>query len=120
MAKAPTDQQRKKRKDDAIAAYIEFGTVTAACRAINANRATWYDWIEADEEFAAKVKHAEQAVADDLEQEAIRRAKDSSDTMLIFLLKGHKPDKFAERKHTRHSGDLSLGGVSFVVPGDDG
>ncbi len=32
-----------------------------------------------------------------LEIEAIRRAKKNSDTLLIFLLKGHMPQKYRER-----------------------
>ena len=28
----------------------------------------------------------------------IKRAKDGSDTLLMFLLRGHKPDKYKERR----------------------
>lgn len=55
-----------------------------------------------DEQFKSDAENAALDVADDLEEVAIKRAKDDSDTMLIFLLKGFKPDKYAERSHQKH------------------
>jgi hypothetical protein len=64
--------------------------------------------------------------ADALEDEANRRAREGverpvyqggkfvgairefSDTLLIFLLKGLKPEKFRENSHIEHSGVLTL------------
>ena len=107
-------------KRAAIASYVEYGTVTAACRAAGIGRTTWYDWKKADSDFAQAVADAEESVADKLEQEAIRRAMDSSDTMLIFLLKGLRPGRYADRQRLEHSGGpikIDFGGMPR--PGDD-
>jgi len=82
--------------DRALTAFRETGTVSAACRRAKVGRSTWYEWIEKDPAFAATVRDAKEDVADDLEGEAVKRAKDSSDTLLIFLLKSLRPDKFRE------------------------
>lgn len=84
-------------KAAALKAFVKLGTVTAAVRKAKVARSTWYDWIENDEAFARAVLVAHDDVADDLEQEAIKRAKDGSDTLLIFLLKSKRPTQFRER-----------------------
>lgn len=88
------------------------------------SRRRFYDWVKDDPEFRAAVAETEQIIGDKLEKEAIRRAVDGvqepvgwwkgkpggyvqrySDTLLIFLLKGQKPRKFAERfEHTGENG----------------
>ena len=91
-------------KKELLAAYAEYSTVTSACREVGVSRQTWYDWKKQDEKFAEEVGHAEEAVADSLEAEAIRRARDGSDTLLIFLLKGLRPQRYKERfQHSRDS-----------------
>ena len=96
------------QKKAAIDAYREYGTVSAACLAADIGRSTWYRWKKEDAEFAEAVAEAEEDVADSLEKEAIRRAKESSDTLLIFLLKGHKPEKYKDRVHQDISGELTV------------
>lgn len=84
-------------KVKALKAFVQLGTVTAAVRKAKVARSTWYDWIENDEAFARQVLVAHDDVADDLEQEAIKRAKDGSDTLLIFLLKSKRPHQFRDK-----------------------
>lgn len=97
--------------------YAEDGTITHAATAAGITRRTHYNWLESDEDYAEAFHAAEDAVGDMLEQEAIRRASQGveravyhrgevvgterhySDTLLIFLLKGHKPEKYKERAH---------------------
>lgn len=110
MAERKTKKKTRKKTDSAqriqhqkkaraLKHYVEFGTVTAACRAAGIDRTTWYWWRTHDKDFDIAVKEAEEAVADDLEQEAINRAKEGkSDTLLIFLLKGLRPEKYKERR----------------------
>lgn len=105
-------------------------SVTAACVAAGLPRRTVYNHRAADPAFAADWDEAAEAGTDRLEDEALRRAVegvrrekvvtsqgralkdddgnllkevtiDYSDTLLIFLLKGRRPEKYAERhKHT--------------------
>ncbi len=88
--------ERKDVKTLAIEKFHECGTVTHACAAVGIARRTWYDWIESDPDFAAAVVSANEAVTDDLEKEAIQRAKDGSDTLIIFLLKARRAEKYRE------------------------
>jgi hypothetical protein len=54
------------------------------------------------ETLAAAWDDAVEAGTDALEDEAVRRAKKSSDTLLIFLLKGRRPHKFKDRAVVEH------------------
>ena len=69
------------------------------CAAAGVPRCTWYDWMESDASFAALVVDASGHVSDELEEEAIARAKSGSDTLLMFLLKARRPAIYRE-KHT--------------------
>lgn len=96
-------------------------------------RGQHYEWMGNDPVYVAEFRHAEESVADMLEREAIRRAAEGveepvwhqgqmvgsvrkfSDTLLIFLLKGHRPEKFKERVQVKseatvtvHDGDGEL------------
>ena len=98
------------------------GNVARACEAVDICRMTAYEWRSEDEDFAASWDHAKQIGLDALEDEATRRAfegwdepivyqgvvtdtmKRYSDTLLVFLLKGGKPDKYRERSSTELTG----------------
>ncbi|HVC17697.1 MAG TPA: hypothetical protein VNE18_10390 [Rhodanobacter sp.] len=124
MAKAPKPNHPRVKsgahtaqlKKAVIAAYLETCTVSHACEQAKVGRRTFYDWMAHDPQFAAEIADVETTVADTLEKEAIRRGVKGvsepvgwyqgspgghvqrySDTLLIFLLKGHKPEKFADR-----------------------
>ena len=109
-----------------------------ACEAIDVARLTVYRWRDADPEFARDWAHAKEVGLDALEDEGTRRAfegydkpivhqgvvtatmKEYSDTLLIFLLKGGKPEKYRERQQVDHSGGVSLQVVTGVPqPGED-
>jgi hypothetical protein len=99
------------------------GNIVRACRLAKIDGSTPYtkQWKE-DVRFQESLELARGMGADMLEAEAIRRAHDGvdepvgfykgeasatvkrySDTLLIFLLKGAKPEKYAERH--RFAGD---------------
>src|SRR4051812_1323438 len=83
-------------KARALQAYRKAGTVMHACIAAGIGRRTWYDWLENDPTFAAAAMEASEGVTDELEKEAIRRAKKGSDTLIIFLLKSKRPEQYRE------------------------
>lgn len=102
------------------------GNVTAACVAVGIPRRSAYEHRDQFPEFKAAWEEAKDTAADALEAEARRRAvegeeqtwtdKDGnehtsvrrSDALLIFLLKGNKPDKFRERQDIRHEGAVPV------------
>jgi hypothetical protein len=89
---------RQTAKDRALSKFIEIGTVKGACVAAGVPRRTWYNWMESDESFAARVLAASEDVVDELEQEAIARAKNGSDTLLMFLLKARRPAVYRDKQ----------------------
>lgn len=104
------------------------GNVKDACAAAGVGRRTAYDWRAKDPEFAQAWDSALDEAADTMEREAFRRAvegiekpvfgslgrgegtgevgrvREYSDTLLIFLLKAARPEKYRERTETRHTG----------------
>lgn len=106
-----------------LAALAESGNVSTACRSVGIDRSTPYDVRKEDADFAAAWDGALDQATDALEAEARRRAHaglvrkkfdkgqpvidpetgsqyvehEYSDTLLIFLLKAHRPEKFRER-----------------------
>lgn len=97
------------------AALAETGIVAKACKAVDISRMTAYGWRDDIPEFAAAWDKALKVGITALEDEAHRRAfegvdegvyhqgvlmdtqKKYSDTLAIFLLKAHAPDKYRER-----------------------
>ena len=100
-----------------LAMYRETANVTRSAKAAGINARRHYDWLARDPEYVEKFEEAYLAACDELEAEARRRAVEGvkepvyqgganvgykrrySDTLLIFLLKGHLPEKYADRKH---------------------
>jgi hypothetical protein len=73
------------------------GNVTATCDTSDLPRRSIYDWRDDDPSFAADWEAALSLGMEALEDEARRRAFAGSDLLMIFLLKGHKPDKYRDR-----------------------
>ena len=108
-----------------LAAFRKNGNVTRAAEAAKIDRRTHYDWMKADAAYILDFADAQKDASDFLEEEARRRATegvrkyrfnpktgepytnpetgepyyehDYSDTLLIFLMKGADPEKYAER-----------------------
>lgn len=100
-----------------LSVFRDTGNVRLACHAAGVGRTTAYMLRVRDPEFALAWKEAEEDACDLLEAEARSRARKTSDTLLIFLLKAHRPEKFRERfsidmvlKRFEEMGDDELNG----------
>lgn len=113
MAKSQATPERK-------AAFLhvlsETCSVKRACEAIQISRATAFKWRQLDEEFAEAWNLASLVGASALEDEARHRAMegvqrpvfykgrvvghvtDKSDALLMFMLKGSLPQRYADRQ----------------------
>lgn len=104
-----------------LAAYAETCSIAKAAMAAEMSRHNHYRWIEENEEYAASFRAAKEKAADALEDEAVRRAyegvekpvtvagereviREYDTTLLIFLLKGMRPDKYRENRNVYMSG----------------
>lgn len=117
--------QRKKavQQEQFLAAYSACGNILRAARLCGIDRTSHYRWMT-EPEYRSRFEDATENAADALEEEARRRAVEGveepvgwhqgvaggmvrkySDTLLIFLLKGARPEKFRDRyEHTGRDG----------------
>lgn len=109
-----TNRQTGHLKKAFLADFARTGNVTESCENVGVNRSTVYVWQEKDDQFVAGWREAEIQATERLESEARRRAVDGtqkpvyqggqlvgyitekSDTLLIFLLKAHAPEKYRD------------------------
>jgi hypothetical protein len=114
-----------KRREAFLAALETTANVSRACRMAHLPRQCAYEWRDADEEFAKAWEEALERGTDALEDEAVRRAyqgvlkpvyqggkkvgtvREYSDTLLIFMLKARRPEKFKERIEHGVTADLA-------------
>lgn len=128
---APVPENTHPKKAAFLAAFRECGNVTLAANAAGVSRRSHYKWMAEDSEYATQFEDAKEAAVDLLEAEARRRATDGlrsykflksghpirhpetgepyyehsySDTLLIFLLKGARPEKYRDNVH--HTGKV--------------
>ena len=115
-----TDWQKK-----FLDSFRECGLVTEACRVAKVGRTTAYEERQRSEEFALAWADIEEETTEKMEREAIRRGSEGfdkpvfqggkqvgtiteySDSLLQFMLKGRRPDKYSERHSIEHSGQVT-------------
>ncbi len=105
-----------KKRDEFLAVLSEGESVQSAANAIAVSRQAVYKLRETDDGFAALWDGAINSGTDILEDEAVRRAKKSSDVLLMFLLKGRRPEKYKDRTDIT-SGGKELKTVTFQIAG---
>jgi hypothetical protein len=129
MTEGPKAKLTRKKMAIFLEELAKCGNVLEASAAAGSPRGSFYKLRKEDEEFAQAWDDALEMAADIMEREAFRRAVEGvdepvfgslgnnqgsgeigavrkySDTLLIFLLKGARPQKYRERYE--HSGDPS-------------
>ncbi len=120
------------RKQRFLTALEETASVTAACARIVVSTRAMYEIRKRDPEFRKAWAAAIELGIDALEDEAVRRAREGvdepvfhrgskcgnirrySDTLLMFILKAARPEKYKDRAANEISGGLSVNVVSFA------
>jgi len=120
-------ETRRLRKIAFLAAFAGCGRITKAAKAAGIDPDTHYEWKKTDPDYAKSFDDLRERVTDLLEDEAIRRAMEGvdepqigrvardtdglltnpdgsaltvkrfSDTLLVILLKGNRPERYRER-----------------------
>ncbi len=112
-----------------LEAVVESGgNITEACRQASVSRTTHHRWLAQDPAYATAFAEAEVKAVEALEDEARRRGmlgveepvfyegqrvdviRKYSDTLLIFLLKGAKPEKYRDNIAFKGTVDIGNGG----------
>jgi hypothetical protein len=83
------------------------GSVTQASEAAKISRQTVYENKQNDPEFSRQWDEALEQSADALEEEARKRAFAGSDVLLIFMLKGLRPQRWRESRATIPPAELN-------------
>ncbi len=103
-----------------LLAFADCGSVTEAAERVKIDRTTHYVWVR-DGEYAEAFKEAQDRAARMLEDEAVKRAKSGSDTLLIFLLKCRNRAVFGDRQEiTGADGKplIALGQIDALLNGN--
>lgn len=93
-----------KTVDKLLDAFRSGSAVGTACAIASIGRSTYYEWRDGDPDFAARCDEAIDYGTDVLEDVARNRAVRDSDTLLIFLLKARRPEKYRDVHKHEHSG----------------
>lgn len=114
-----TPKKGRDWKSPFLTEFAKTGNVKLACGSAGVDRSTPYAARKADAAFAAAWDEAAEDSSDLLEEEARRRAvegtekpllyqgevvqtvREYSDTLLIFLLKARRPERFRENLHVQ-------------------
>jgi len=109
-------RSRKVQQKSFLTQLEQTGNITMACRKAKVARRTIYDWLQKDRQFKSAFDESVKIGIELLEDEAQRRAfhgykkpvyqggslvgyvQEYSDTLLIFLLKGKKPEIYKDRQ----------------------
>lgn len=104
--------------------FAEYGTVSYACQVAEVGRTTVYARRQRDESFAIAWADVEERTTERMEQEAIRRGTDGvdrnvyhqgevvgqerhySDTLLMFMLKSRRPERYRDNVKLEHAGTV--------------
>jgi hypothetical protein len=129
-------QSTLKKRAAFLAAFRENGNVSESAKLAGIQRTTHYLWLKTSKVYEDAFNDAREDAADALEKEARRRAVEGvnepvfyqgakcgfvrkySDTLLIFLLKGNRPEKFRERYEHAHTGKDGSE-LTFTIKIDD-
>lgn len=108
-APRPNEAERIARaKARWLSTFRKAGNRMDSCAAAGISRSGFYRWIAVDPAFGDEVQMAEEERRDRLEDEAVRRAMEGSDTMLIFMLKTLRRQQFGDRLEVQQQGVMDL------------
>ncbi|MDE3023579.1 MAG: terminase [Pseudomonadota bacterium] len=109
-------------REEFIAELAKSGNVAKAAKKIGLSRSRVYELRDVDKKFADEWNEAIETGIDNLEEEARRRAyngtlkpvfyqgskcgsvREYSDTLMVVLLKAHRPEKYKERVQNEVTG----------------
>lgn len=89
--------RREDRKAAFLLAFRELCNISVAAEIVGIDRGTVYNWLNADPEFKESFEKAREVGTELLEDVAWKRAQDTSDRLLVVLLKAYKPEKFGDK-----------------------
>lgn len=114
--KSATQVAQLKKREHFLEVLADSCNISWSCKLSGLPRRTAYFLRDKDEKFAQEWEDAIEQGIEALEMVARERAKHQSDTLMIFLLKAHRPDKYRERQDINQNitGSLTIEVMKFV------
>lgn len=109
---------KKEKLECFFRAYAICGTVQFACQAVGLNPKVVGKLIRENEYYAARFDEAHDELCQYLEQVALVRAVQKSDTLLMFMLRANNPKKFSERLRLKAEDMEDTTPIQLVFYGD--
>lgn len=100
--------RREDRKAAFLLAFRELCNISVSAEIVGIDRGTVYNWLDADPDFRAGFEKAREVGTELLEDVAWKRAQDTSDRLLVVLLKAYKPEKFGDKVEITRKGRIIL------------
>ena len=76
--------------------YVSCGQIGVACDRAGIRRKTHAQWMEKYPRYKELVEEVTERFWDNMELVAFDRAREKSDSLLMFLLKANKPEKYRD------------------------
>lgn len=112
-----TMSAKKAKQARYLAAYIECGAdKLLAAQKAGVPESTMHRWFREDEEFREKVHNTFDLFEAELFELALERAKSGSDTMIIFLLKACRPERYCETVRKQMFAARQVPATEFELP----
>jgi hypothetical protein len=113
----PVTEITPEKKAKFLNALREWPNVSKAAKKAGMSRMSVYRIVKIDPEFEKQFKEAREMGIDALEDDTLE-SSNRSDTLRIFLLKGNRPEKYADRKHIDVEGKVTIN-FSYTTAKDD-
>lgn len=94
-----------------LSKLAETGQVKLSAKVAKIDPKTAYNWRKVNKEFSAAWDEAIEVAIGLLEDAGFQRAlraRDPSDTLLMFMLKARRPEVYRERSDVQITGDLHI------------
>ncbi len=102
------DTIKKRWREKFLAALARGCSVSQAARLAGISRQHAYRCRSRSQTFAQQWEDAIEQGTDALEDEAVRRALAGSDTLLMFLLKARRPEKYRDNVRVEHDASREM------------
>lgn len=113
--KTPGQETRDNKKRRFLKVFRNNGgKLFLACELMGLHHNTVWEWRQKDKEFAGRYEAALEASTDEMEREMERRAKKKSDLLIMFSLKGRRPDKYRDNAKLDVAGSVTVNLVSYA------
>lgn len=112
------------RQEEFINEYLSNGGYkSTAAKAIGVHYDTIKSWFREDKQFKERLSEAEETFYEDLKRIAVSRAKEKSDTLMIFLLKALRPevydDNIRKLNYMKDNDVSDAPEIQLIIMGDD-